>query len=255
MTASTTPTPDKSKKRFKSIAAFLFWMAVWQGAAMLLAQPYLLPSPWVVLKTLAALAGEGVFWLTALSSLGRIFLGFVCGVAVGTLLAAATLRWAAADAIFSPLLRVVRATPVASFILLAILFLGRARTPGFIATLMVTPIVWGNVVSAARETDGELLEMAGAYRFGPVKTLRLVYIPSIFPSWRAACLTGIGLAWKAGVAAEVLGQPKTAIGTELYYAKIYFETPALFAWTAVVVILSFLLEKSFVKLTGRSGGL
>ncbi len=96
--------------------------------------------------------------------------------------------------------------------------------------------------------------MAGVYRFGPVKTLRLVYIPSIFPSWRAACLTGIGLAWKAGIAAEVLCLPKTAIGTELYYSKIYFETPELFAWTAVVVLLSFILEKSFVRLTGRSGG-
>ncbi|NCB50428.1 MAG: ABC transporter permease subunit [Clostridia bacterium] len=255
MTASTTPTPDKTKKLLKSLGAFVFWMAAWQAAAMIVGKDYVLPSPYVVFKTLLAIGGEGYFWLSALYSLVRIFVGFVFGVTAGTLLAAATLRWEAADAIISPLLRVVRATPVASFIILAILWIGRAQIPGFIAMLMVAPIVWGNITAAAMETDGELLEMAAAYRFGPIKTLKLIYIPSIFPSWRAACLTGIGLAWKAGIAAEVLCLPKTAIGTELYYSKIYFETPELFAWTAVVVILSFILEKSFVRLTGRRGGL
>lgn len=254
MTASTTPTPDKTKKRLKSIGAVIFWMAVWQAAAMAAGKDYILPSPYIVFKTLLALGGEGIFWISALYSLLRIFVGFVMGVLAGTLLAAATLRSQVADAIISPLLRVIRATPVASFIILAILWIGRTQIPGFTAMLMVTPIVWGNVTAAAVETDRELLEMAKAYRFGSLKTLRLIYIPSIFPSWRAASLTGIGLAWKAGIAAEVLCLPKTGIGTELYYSKIYFETPELFAWTAVVIVLSFILEKSFVRLTGRSGG-
>jgi NitT/TauT family transport system permease protein len=253
MTTSTTTTRAKAPKRLAPLWAALFWAAVWQAAAMLIGMEYILPSPIAVLRTLVSLAGEAYFWLSALNSLFRILLGFACGVAAGTLLAAATLRFGVADALVSPLLRVVRATPVASFIILAILWLGRAQIPGFAAMLMVTPLVWGNVTSAAVETDGDLLEMAGAYGFGPLKTLRLVYIPSVFPEWRAACMMGIGLAWKAGIAAEVLCLPKNAVGTELYYAKIYFETPELFAWTALVIALSFLIEKGFARLMGRMG--
>lgn len=64
-------------------------------------------------------------------------------------------------------------------------------------------------------------------------------------------VTSLGLAWKAGIAAEVLCTPKGAIGTQLYNAKIYIETTDLFAWTFVVVILSLLLEFAFVRLTRR----
>lgn len=251
MTPFIMTTPAKGKKHLRALGAFLFWMAVWQAAAMIVGKTYILPSPAAVLTALVSLAGKPVFWLSALFSLLRILGGFAASVAAGTLLAAVTLCSKTADALISPLLRVVRATPVASFIILAILWIGRTQIPGFIAMLMVTPVVWGNVTSAASETDGQLLEMAEAYGFGPFKKLRLIYIPSVFPSWRAACLTGIGLAWKAGIAAEVLCLPKNAVGTALYYSKINFETPELFAWTALVVAMSFLLEKGFVHLVKR----
>ena len=248
-------TPDSGKKRhFLPIGAFLFWVAVWQAAAMAVGNMYILPSPWAVLKTLAALSSQAAFWISVLYSLSRILLGFLCGVAAGTLLAAATLRFRAADALISPLLRVVRATPVASFIILAILWIGRNGVPAFTAALMVTPLVWGNVTHAVEKTDKAYLEMAEAYRFGPGRKLRLIYVPTALPAWRAACLTGIGLAWKAGIAAEVLCQPPDAIGAKLYYAKIYIETPALFAWTAVVIALSFTIEKGFAAVVGRRGG-
>ena len=93
MTASTTPTPDKKKKRLKSLGAFVFWIAAWQAAAMIVGKEYILPSPYEVLRTLLVLGGEGYFWISALLSLVRIFVGFVLGVAAGTLLAAATLSF------------------------------------------------------------------------------------------------------------------------------------------------------------------
>ena len=70
----------------------------------------------------------------------------------------------------------------------------------------------------------------------------------------AGVCTAIGLAWKSGVAAEVLCLPKAAIGTQVYYSKIYLETPSLFAWTAVVIVLSMLLERIVRRLLGVKGG-
>ena len=78
-----------------------------------------------------------------------------------------------------------------------------------------------------------------------IRIFRL-YIPSLAPYFLAACKSSLGMAWKAGIAAEVLAVPKNAIGTELYYAKTYLETPTMFAWTLVIILLSIIFEKLFV---------
>jgi len=238
----------RRKNILRTLTALIFWIAVWHIAAAAVGQELVLPTPLSVLKTLALLVVQKSFWHAAGMSLLRIFCGCVAGTAVGAVLATLTAWNAMADAIITPVLRVIRATPVASFIILALLWLGKGLVPAFTAALMVVPVVWGALLAAIRSTDRDLLEMAHAYRFGALSTLKLVYIPSVMPAFSAACITALGLAWKAGIAAEVLCRAKNAIGSELYYSKIYLETPALFAWTAVVIILSFVFEKLIASL-------
>jgi len=206
-----------------------------------------------VWERLAALAARPSFWRTAAVSLGRIFGGFALGAAVGTLLAVITSALSWADWLFRPMVKVIRAVPVASFIVLVLLWASTGRVPAIVSGLMVLPVLWGNVCKGISQTDGQLLEAARAYRFGRWKTLRLVYVPSVLPYFASGCATGLGLAWKAGVAAEVLCQPRLAIGTQVYRAKITLETPDLFAWTAVVIVLSFLLEYALGLLFRRLG--
>ena len=113
------------------------------------------------------------------------------------------------------------------------------------------PVVWGNLSRGIQETDPQLLEMAKAYRFSSFKTIRLIYIPSLHPYFLSAITTAMGLAWKSGVAAEVLCLPKQAIGTQIYNTKLYLEIPDLFAWTVVVILLSLALEKLLRVVLGR----
>ena len=151
-------------------------------------------------------------------------------------------------------MKLLRAVPVASFIVLVLLWAPAAGwVPAIVAALMVLPVLWGNVTRGVAETDPALLELARAYRFGREKTLGLIYIPSVLPYFASGCATALGLAWKAGVAAEVLCLPRLAIGTRLYRAKITLETPDLFAWTVTVVVLSFLLERALGALLRRWG--
>lgn len=220
----------------------VFWLGVWQLAAMAVDQQLLLPTPAAVLLTLRELMVTPAFWQTAGASLLRIFGGLLAGVALGTLLAVLTTFFHWADLLLSPAIRVVRATPVASFIILVLLWVETGQVPGVISALMVLPVMWGNVSAGIRETDPLLLELTAAYRFPPGKKLRLLYIPSVLPYFASGCSTALGLAWKAGVAAEVLCVPELAIGTQVYYSKIYLEIPTLFAWTLVVIVLSLLLE-------------
>lgn len=229
-----------------------FWLLVWQIAAWAVGRDLLLPGPWTVLKTLAALVGTAVFWKTTALTLLRIFAGMLAGTALGTALAVLTCASAWCGRLLSPLVKVIRATPVASFILLVLLWVSTGRVPGVISALMVLPVLWGNVTRGIRETDPQLLELAAAYRFGRGRTLKLVYVPCVAPYFAAGVETALGLAWKAGVAAEVLCRPKLAIGTQVFFSRTYMETADLFAWTVVVILLSFLLESVLVRLLRKA---
>ena len=235
----------------KYVISPVFWLGAWQLAAWGVGRELLLPGPGAVVRSLISLAGTADFYLSAGATLWRVFLGLAWGTAAGTALAYLTHFFPWADAIASPAVRVVRATPVVSFILLVYLWVARSAIPWVIAGLMVLPVVWGSLTAGLDSMDGKLLEMGRAYRFSRWKLLRLIYLPSLRPHFSAGLLTAFGLAWKSGVAAEVLCPPSRAIGSRLQQAKLGLETADLFAWTLAIVALSLLLEGLLRRGLGR----
>ena len=270
--------PPLARKLWRRAAPLLFWLLVWELLALAVdrralaaawtagdwggvlealryGQELLLPAPLAVAEELLELAAGAELWRTAALSLLRIFGGALAGTILGTALAAATSASPWADRLLSPAVKVVRAVPVASFIVLVLLWAPTTgMVPAIVSALMVLPVLWGNVGKGIAQTDPKLLELAKGYRFGKGKTVGLIYVPSVLPYFASGCATALGLAWKAGVAAEVLCLPKLAIGTRLYRAKITMETPDLFAWTVTVVALSFVLERAMGTLFRRLGG-
>lgn len=246
----------KNKIRIRGFAGKLlvaaFWLGVWEAADRIVGQEILVVSPACVLERLAQLARQPDFWLTAFFSMARILEGFLLGVLSGTLLAVLSARFTVCRALIRPVVSVVKATPVASFIILALVWMHADFVPVFSASLLVVPVVWGNVLEGIQKTDRNLLEMGRMFRFGAVKTAGRVYVPSVMPYFMSACTTGLGLSWKAGVAAEVLSSIPLSIGGKIYDAKIYLETADLFAWTALVILLSVLLEHLMTFLMRRA---
>lgn len=231
----------------KALGVLIFWLAVWSLVSFRVSSELLFPSPLSVLNALGSLAVTADFWLSTLYSLLRVVLGILLSLVIGTLLAVLTEKIKILHALLSPILGVVKATPVASFIILALMWINRNTLPLFITALIVVPIVWSNVSEGIRSVDKSLVEVAHVYRFSHTDKLRRLYAPSVAPFFMAACRSSLGLAWKAGISAEVLSTPDNAIGTELYFSKTYLETSSLFAWTAVVIILSIIFEKLFVR--------
>lgn len=231
------------EKALRVLLPLAVWLGLWQVLAAQVGQSLLLPGPWEVLVRLWELAQTGTFWATALTSLGRVFLGGALGAVIGAAVAALSAWCRPAGWVLSPFMKVVRATPVASFIILIWLWCKSAWVPVVISALMSAPVVWAATAQGIADVDPKLLEMARAYRFHAGKTLRLIYVPSARSAVATGCRTAMGLAWKAGVAAEALSRPRIALGTQVYNAKVYLETPDLFAWTVTVVALSFLVEK------------
>ncbi|MDR1599790.1 MAG: ABC transporter permease subunit [Oscillospiraceae bacterium] len=238
-------------KVIRFFAPLLFWGAVWVAAYRAVGKDLLFASPAQVLRQLAEIVVRPDAWRAIGLSILRMLSAFTLGVAGGCLLAALTSasRWA--DALLRPALTAIRSTPVASFIILALVWLRGAAVPVFAATLMALPIVWANVTQGVAATDRDLLEMARVFRFGRWRTVRHVVIPGLRGTLVAACNASIGLCWKAMIAAEVLSAPRDAMGTQLYNAKVYLRTDALFAWTLLIILLSYALERLFLRLTRR----
>lgn len=247
MTRSITSS-NYGKRLLKKVLVACFWIGIWFIAYVSVNKEILIPSPIAVAQRLGALCLQADFWITVGLSFFRIACGLIAALLCGVLLAILSFRFSLFYELFHPLLSVVKATPVASFIILALVWIKTPYLSAFTSFLMVLPMVWENVYTGMGQTDKQLLEMAKVFKFTSKKTLLHIYFPSVLPYFLSACTMGMGLAWKAGIAAEVLGVPKMAIGTEIYQSKIYLETVDLFAWTVVVVLMSMLIEAVFKRI-------
>ncbi len=235
------------KTLLRRAGAVLFWLAVWQAAAMAIGQEVFLVSPVQALRCLLRLLPQADFWHRVGFSAGRILLGFGLGVVCSAALAVAAEICPAAEILIAPVLQLVKATPVASFIILALVWVRGSSLSVLISFLMVLPVLYGAVRTGIRAADPQLLEMAKVFRLPLGRRLRAVWLPAVLPAFRQGCSVALGICWKSGVAAEVIGLPNGSIGDALYRAKITLSTGELFAWTFVIILLSAAFEKLFLR--------
>lgn len=215
---------------------------------MALGQDILLVSPASVVVRLWQLIPHSDFWAPVFTSFCRITLGFFLACLSATGLALLSSRFRIIKELCAPVMATVKSIPVASFIILVLIWVPSKNLSVLISFLMVTPIIYQNVLGGIGNMDIKLTEMADVFSVPFSRRLRYLYLPQVAPFFRSACAVSLGLCWKAGVAAEVIGLPKNSIGERLYEAKIYLETPDLFAWTVVIILISLLFEKLFLAL-------
>lgn len=241
---------DKSRiaKIKYRLLAIIFWITVWHLASIIINKEMRLASPFAVIDTLFKLSSEFDFWISIFHSFYKIIYGFLLATIVGAILAVASFKSILCEEMISPILKIIKATPVASFIILALLWIKSQNLSILISFLMVIPLIYANILQGLRSTDYKLLEMAKVFQLSLLKRIRYIYIPSCFPYFISACSVGLGFCWKAGIAAEVIGLPNRSIGEQLYEAKLYLMTKELFAWTIVIILISVLFEEVVIKL-------
>ena len=241
------------KKALYSAASVIFWLLLWQCVHLAVAETILVPSPLSVFKRLFELCAESSFWLSVATSLLRVLSGLFLGTVLGIILAVLTAKSNLLRNLFTPALHVIKATPVASFIILAILWLSVENVPAFTSMLIVLPAVWANTEKGILSVDKDLLQMGKSFGLSQKETFLRITVPSIKPFFSAALNSAVGMAWKAGIAAEVICPHGKSIGSALHDSKIYFETVDTFAWTVAVIILSVALEKVLLEITSKGG--
>lgn len=241
----------KSNSKIEKFAAVAAALVLWQLAAVIINEKVLLVSPVAVLFRLAELIFEREFYGTVAFSFVRIVCGFLIALCSGTLLAILSYRHRIVEIFLWPYMSVIKATPVASFIVLCLIWLTSSSLSVFISFLMALPIIYTNMLAGFKSTDVKMLQMAEIFRFNFRKKLLYIYLPSVKPYFISACSVALGLTWKAGIAAEIIGIPDGSIGEMLYHAKLYLATADLFGWTVTVILISVLFEKLCMKLINR----
>ena len=232
----------------KKTGAVLLALALWQAVSMILGMEMLLASPLKVLARLSTIWREKDFLSTVLFSMGRIFGGFLLAFLTGIGLALLAGRFRTMEILLWPYVVTIKSVPIASFIILCLIWFSYTQMTVFIAFLIAFPVIYSNVLHGLQSIDPQMLEMAGLYKVRGVRKLFYIHLPGVMPFLTSACSVAIGMAWKAGVAAEVIGVINGSIGQKLYDAKIYFQNADLLSWTLIIILLSVAGEKLFVWL-------
>ena len=251
------------KKILKAILIATFWILIWEAASRVVSRNnelllLILPSPVTVFKKWCEIAFTSAFIKAELLTLARIFIGFLCGAVSGFILGILTHVSKTLYSLLSPILKIIRAVPVVAIIILMYLFFSSATLPIFIVCLMVMPLIWQTVHDGLENTDKQLLEMAQVFQISYNKTIFTIKLPLIVPSLITACVNALGLAWKSGVAAEVICLPQSSLGTMLWQGKGSVNFDEVYAVTLTVVVLSIIIEFLLKFLTNkyllRNGG-
>ncbi len=235
---------------FRKIGIFLFWIFVWFVLALLVDNPILLVTPKDAFVRLFELVLELSFWHIVLYSLLRIGAGFLLGFFVALVLAVISMRFRWVEELLRPLMNLVKAVPVASFVVLLLIWWGSSVLAVAICFLVVLPNIYINTLEGLKATDVRLLEMAEVFQMSAQNRFLYIYRSSLRPFLESGLRISLGMCWKSGVAAEVIGTPEYSIGGHMYLSKIHLDTSGVLAWTIVIIFLSVIFEKCICYFAG-----
>lgn len=227
----------------KNLLIVVLWIAIWQVLSSIIKQEVLLPSPIHVLFSLLQLVKETSYYRDIFNSLYHVLYGYFLALIFSCFLSLLSARNQGIKSIVSPLFTFIKSTPVASFILLAFLLFGSQGLSSFICFLMSLPIMYTNLLEGLTSIPKTMLDAAKVYNMSSKDQFRYIYLPNAIPFFLSGCSVSLGLAWKSGIAAEVIGIARYSLGERLYNAKLFLDTSQLFAVTITIILLSWLSEK------------
>ena len=238
-------------KRYRKLIILFGWLIVWHILALLVDNKILLATPLETGREMLSLFGGGSFYRIVGRSFLRIALGFLAGCAAAFSFAACSRRFPFTEEILSPVMTLMKAVPVASFAVLLLIWWGSSFLAVAVCFMVVLPNLYINILEGLKSTDVRMLEMARVFRLPLWNRFFYIYRPALKPFLYSGLKLSLGMCWKSGVAAEVIGTPDFSIGERLYLSKVYLDTAGIFAWTAVVILLSVLFERVVLWLLER----
>jgi len=244
-----TPVPVLSFPR-QTVASLLIFAVCWETLShlspLLGIPPFAVPSFTTIARSMARITP-----LDVVVTLARVIGALIASFTVGIALAMAMYRSETLDKYLHPMVRILMAVPVVSWILFAVLwFPGVEFRIGFVLVVVCGPVFLVDTLDAMRNVPRELRQMMRSFRPTVlqffIKLMLPAIVPTIFTSWKV----NISLAIRVVTIAELVGAV-TGIGHQLSVAQELFSVADVFAWTIVLVAMLFLLEAVVARLEAR----
>lgn len=227
----------------KKMVIIFIWLLIWQGLSMLVSNDILLAGPYETIKALISLCGDRLFYFAIINTQIRIIAGILSAFIFAVSFAALSYKIRLFREFMAPLVSVLKSIPVASFVIILLIWAGNKNVSLFICLMVGFPLIYIPLLGALLNLNKGLKELADLYKMSLLKKIRFMIWPQIKETVISSLKLAIGMGFKSGIAAELIGQPLNTIGNGLYRAKVSLETDRLFAWTLVIVLISYLLEK------------
>lgn len=233
----------KTKKYIRTILIVLIWLVIWQVLAVIVNNSILLSGPVETVKALVSLGSEPSFYISVGKTVVKILAGFIIGMCLGSIISLLSYRFVIVREFFSPFVSVIKSIPIVSFIIIALIWAGSSNVTIIVSSVISFPIFYKNLLEGLLVTDPKMLDLAKVFEMKTSKKIKYIYLPSLSPHIKSAISLAIGMAFRGGITAEVVGQPVRSIGNGLYRAKINLATSEMLAWTLVAVLAAFLIER------------
>ena len=224
------------------------WLIVWEIAARIISNQILLEGPIGVMKRLLSDLQTFEYYKTVVFSVIRIMSGLFSGMILAIVFGTFSYKHRFVEELFFPIIQVLKAAPITCFVVLLLIWAGAGKLAFYVALLVTFPPIYFNLLEGLKQLDEKKLEVAKVYRMPLKNRLRYIYLPEIKPYFTSALAVAVGMAFKAGIAAEIIGTPDYSMGERIYMSKIYLDTSGVLSWMVTVILVSYICEKVIVKL-------
>lgn len=232
-------------KILKRIGILFFWLCLWQVLTLVTHNNILIAGPIETIAKLMELMTTTTFWLSMGMSLLRIMAGFFLALLLGICLAILSYKWKLAEEFLAPLMSVLKTIPVASFVVLFLIWFKSDYLSTAVVSVICLPMLYLPFVEALKAQQKDIREMAEVFQISTMGRVFYITIPEVLKTVSAQLQVTMGMAFKSGVASEVIGTPAKSIGLQMYFSKVSLDTSMLLAYTFALIVLGTVAGRSF----------
>ena len=234
----------------EAIIALLVLLVLWElasrNAALLGVPAFAIPSLERIAKSLIT-----VTWVDVVVTVARVLGALLCSFALAALIAIWMYCVPRVERYAYPLVRLLMAVPVISWILFAVLWFKHVEFRiGFVLVAVCGPLFLVDMLSSMKGVSKELRDMVHSFRPSTSQLFRKLMLPAILPALLTSWKINLSLAIRVVTIAELVGAV-TGMGHQLSVAQELFSVADVFAWTLVLVAVLFALEAVLNQIEAR----
>lgn len=229
-------------KKNGTILSVIILLGIWQIAAWSIHNDFLMPYPIEVLSTMIKQCSDISFYSILFATLSRSLCGLLVAFLIGGICAILSFYFVYFKHCISPIILLTKSIPNIAYIIIILVWFGSESSAVIITFLILFPVIYANIYEGLQSMDQDLKDVLRIYPEKRMTTLYKVYLPMLVPTINASLSSGLGLSFKVGVMAEIIGQVQIGVGRQLNIARFNMDMTTIFAWTLWIIILLIIID-------------